>query len=84
MLGAWDRLPIAMLASQPEDVAEQILAKIRFVRFTRKTLCSREALVKSLERVRRRGYAIDDEEIESAFAVWALPFSMKTIGQSQR
>ena len=54
----------AMLAFQPEDVAEQILAKIRFVCYTRKTLCSRETLVKSLERVRRRGYAIDDEEIE--------------------
>jgi DNA-binding IclR family transcriptional regulator len=54
----------AMLAFQPEDIIEQILAKIRFVRYTRKTLCSREALMKSLERVRRRGYAIDDEEIE--------------------
>jgi DNA-binding IclR family transcriptional regulator len=54
----------AMLAFQPEDTTEQILAKIRFVRYTRKTLCSREKLVKSLERVRRRGYAIDDEEIE--------------------
>jgi DNA-binding IclR family transcriptional regulator len=54
----------AMLAFQPEDITEQILAKIRFVRYTRKTLCSREALMKSLERVRRRGYAIDDEEIE--------------------
>lgn len=54
----------AMLAFQTEDVAEQIIAKIRFVRYTRKTLCSRETLVKSLERVRRRGYAIDDEEIE--------------------
>jgi DNA-binding IclR family transcriptional regulator len=54
----------AMLAFQPEDTTEQILAKIRFVRYTRKTLCSRETLVKSLERVRRRGYAIDDEEIE--------------------
>jgi DNA-binding IclR family transcriptional regulator len=54
----------AMLAFQPEDVIEQIIAKIRFVRYTHKTLASREALMKALERVRRRGYAIDDEEIE--------------------
>jgi DNA-binding IclR family transcriptional regulator len=54
----------AMLAFQSEEAIEQIIAKIRFVRYTRKTLCTREALLKTLERVRRRGYAIDDEEIE--------------------
>jgi DNA-binding IclR family transcriptional regulator len=54
----------AMLAFQPEETIEQIVSKIRFVRFTNKTLCSREALLKALERVRRRGYAIDDEEVE--------------------
>jgi DNA-binding IclR family transcriptional regulator len=54
----------AMLAFQPEETIEQIVAKIRFVRFTQKTLCSREKLLKYLETVRRRGYAIDDEEIE--------------------
>lgn len=54
----------AMLAFQPEEVMEQIIAKIRFVRYTTKTLTSREALLKALDRIRRRGYAIDDEEIE--------------------
>jgi DNA-binding IclR family transcriptional regulator len=54
----------AMLAFQPPDVIEQIISKIRFVRYTRKTITSREALLKALERVRRRGYAIDDQEIE--------------------
>jgi DNA-binding IclR family transcriptional regulator len=54
----------AMLAFQPEETIEQIIEKMHFVRYTRKTLCSRESLLKYLERVRRRGYAIDDEEIE--------------------
>ncbi len=54
----------AMLAFQPEETIENIIAKIRFVRYTPKTLCSREKLLKYLEVVRRRGYAIDDEEIE--------------------
>lgn len=54
----------AMLAFQPEKSREQVIAKIRFTPFTHKTLRSPEALLKSLERVRRRGYAIDDEEIE--------------------
>ncbi|HEV2272709.1 MAG TPA: IclR family transcriptional regulator [Acidobacteriaceae bacterium] len=54
----------AMLAFQPPDVIEQIVSKIRFVRYTHKTLDSKEALLRALERVRRRGYAIDDQEIE--------------------
>jgi DNA-binding IclR family transcriptional regulator len=54
----------AMLAFQPPEVIEQIISKIRFVRYTPKTLTTREALLKALERVRRRGYAIDDQEIE--------------------
>ncbi len=54
----------AMLAFQPAATLEQIVSKIRFVRYTRKTLRTREALLKALERVRSRGYAIDDEEFE--------------------
>ena len=54
----------AMLAFLPEDMREEALSKIKYVRFTTKTLCNREALLKSLERVRKRGFAIDDEEIE--------------------
>jgi DNA-binding IclR family transcriptional regulator len=54
----------AMLAFLPEEAAEDVISRIRFVRFTRKTLCTREDLMRSLERVRRRGYAIDDEEVE--------------------
>src|SRR5271154_6090462 len=54
----------AMLAFQPEEIIDQIISKIRFVRYTPKTLTTREALMKALDRVRRRGYAIDDQEIE--------------------
>jgi DNA-binding IclR family transcriptional regulator len=54
----------AMLAFQTEETIEQIIARIHFVRYTSKTLTSRETLLKALERIRRRGYAIDDEEIE--------------------
>ena len=54
----------AMLAFQSEHIIEETIAKMHFARYTPKTLCSRETLLKYLERVRRRGYAIDDEEIE--------------------
>jgi DNA-binding IclR family transcriptional regulator len=54
----------AMLAFQPDDTIAKIVSSIRFTRYTPKTLCSREKLIEHLETVRRRGYAIDDEEIE--------------------
>lgn len=54
----------AMLAYLPSGAAEDLIGQIRFVRYTPKTICSREELLKSLERVRRRGFAVDDEEIE--------------------
>lgn len=63
----------AMLAYLPEDVLEQTISKIRFTRYTPKTIGSREELLKSLERVRRRGYAIDDEEIETGVRCVGAP-----------
>lgn len=54
----------AILAFLPELAAMEIIAKIRFLRRTPRTLCTPEALMRSLERVRQRGYAIDDEEVE--------------------
>src|SRR5215469_8746787 len=54
----------AMLAFQPEETIAKIVSSIRFTRYTPKTLSSREKLLEHLEKVRRRGYAIDDEEVE--------------------
>jgi DNA-binding IclR family transcriptional regulator len=54
----------AILAFLPEEEVEQVIANLKFVRYTENTLGTREDLLKSLEKVRRRGYAIDDEEIE--------------------
>ena len=54
----------AMLAFLAPGSAEEVIAGIRFRRFTANTLCSESELRSALERVRRRGYAIDDEEIE--------------------
>jgi len=65
----------AMLAFQPPEVIEQIVSKIRFVRYTHKTIMSREALMKALERVRRRGYAIDDQEIEAGVRCVGAPIT---------
>ena len=54
----------AILAYMPaEDVAKTV-SKIQFTSFTSKTLTSPDELLEALDRVRRRGYAVDDEEME--------------------
>jgi len=63
----------AMLAFLPHDAAADIMARIRFTRFTPRTLCTAEALTRSLDRVRRRGYAIDDEEVEAGVRCVGAP-----------
>ncbi len=63
----------AMLAFQPKEVIERIVSRIHFVRYTNKTLYTREMLLSALERVRRRGYAIDNEEIELGVRCVGVP-----------
>ncbi len=54
----------AILAYLPAEEAGKIISRIQFSGFTSKTLASQEELLEALERVRRRGYAVDDEEME--------------------
>lgn len=63
----------AMLAFLPEEAAVEIIGKIRFTRLTHRTLMTPEALKRSLDRVRRRGYAIDDEEAEEGVRCIGAP-----------
>ncbi|HEY1808709.1 MAG TPA: IclR family transcriptional regulator [Acidobacteriaceae bacterium] len=68
----------AMLAFLPAESVAEIMGKIRFTRFTPRTLCTPEALMRSLERVRRRGYAIDDEEVEAGVRCIGAPILDET------
>lgn len=54
----------AILAYLPPEQVDLTVAGIEFAGFTSKTLGSREELMDALARVRRRGYAVDDEEME--------------------
>jgi DNA-binding IclR family transcriptional regulator len=54
----------AILAFLPPEESTKVISEIQFTSFTAKTICSAEDLSDALERVRRRGYAIDDEEME--------------------
>jgi DNA-binding IclR family transcriptional regulator len=54
----------AIVAHMPAEEVAKIISKIQFNTFTSKTLTSPTELLDALERVRRRGYAVDDEEME--------------------
>jgi DNA-binding IclR family transcriptional regulator len=63
----------AILAYSPDIEVEQILAACRMEARTRNTFTSALALKRELERIRDRGYAIDDEEIEDGIRCVSAP-----------
>jgi len=63
----------AMLAFLPEDRIEDIIKRTRFERFTHRTIATQEALRGEIEKTRRRGYAVDDEELEEGLRCIAVP-----------
>ena len=63
----------ALLAFQPEDVRKEILRLIRLERFTPNTIISRKKLLVELEQVRKRGYAVADEEYDVGIRAVGVP-----------
>jgi len=55
----------AVLAESPVALREVLLGPEPYQRFTEKTIITRQDLDAELEATRRRGYAIDEEEIET-------------------
>ena len=52
----------AILAFLPEDYQETLLSQITFTRYTDHTIPSKSTMLEELEKVKIRGYAIDDGE----------------------
>jgi DNA-binding IclR family transcriptional regulator len=63
----------AILAFLPEERFSDLLPRIRFERFTHRTISTAEALRAEIEKTRRRGYAVDDEELEEGLRCIAVP-----------
>ena len=59
----------AILAFLPEERINDIIRRTRFERFTNRTIATAEALRTEIEKTRRRGYAVDDEELEEGSAL---------------
>lgn len=63
----------ALLAFLPRADLDQVLSKIDLVPRGPRTLTSKSALIEELDRVRRTGIAVNDEELESALRSIAVP-----------
>jgi DNA-binding IclR family transcriptional regulator len=63
----------AILAFLPEERLNDVLHRTRFERFTHRTITTAEALRVEIEKTRRRGYAVDDEELEEGLRCIAVP-----------
>jgi DNA-binding IclR family transcriptional regulator len=63
----------SLIAFQPTDSIESLLSTYSYNRFTRKTISSREMFMLELDRVRRQGYSMDDEEEELGIRCVAAP-----------
>jgi DNA-binding IclR family transcriptional regulator len=63
----------AILAFLPPERVAEVIRRIRFERPTHRTIATPEALRTELEKTRRRGYAVDDEELEEGLRCIAVP-----------
>jgi len=63
----------AMLANMPSERVETILSEHGLPQYTEQTITDAEELYEELERVRERGYAIDDEELIDGVKAFSVP-----------
>jgi IclR family pca regulon transcriptional regulator len=79
-LGIGSRLPAfctsmgrALLANVSPQELDSYLSKVKFTRYTERTVTTAEALLEKLEEVRRSGYALVDQELELGLRSLAVP-----------
>lgn len=75
-----ERLPLyctavgkAILAHLKDDEVNDIISNIQFVKFTDKTITDKDILLQQLEKIRRKGYSEDFEELEMGLVCVASP-----------
>jgi IclR family transcriptional regulator, KDG regulon repressor len=68
----------ALIAFLPAAALDLLIEKIQFKRYTDRTLMSPTALRAELARVRQRGFAIDNEEIEAGLRCVGVPIRNHT------
>ena len=84
-LGVGSRLPAyctsmgrVLLAFQPQEKLREYLAHARLVAHTKHTITSRARLLEELADIRKKGYAIVDQELEIGLRSIAVPVRAKS------
>jgi len=84
-LGVGSRLPAyctsmgrVLLAFQPQEKLREYLAHARLVAHTKHTITSRARLLEELAGIRKKGYAIVDQELEIGLRSIAVPVRAKS------
>lgn len=62
-----------LLAFGPPELAERVLQKPVYIRYTRNTITSPRQMQREIVKIRKAGYALDDEEEELAVRCVAVP-----------
>ena len=65
-----------IIAMQGEKAMQYLLSQAPYPRFTETTICTREAMLEELMRIREQGYAMDDQENEPGIRCVAAPIYM--------
>lgn len=63
----------AILAFQPKKIQDMVISNTNFIKYTANTISDAEQLMKELETVKEKGYAIDNEEREEGVTCIAAP-----------
>jgi DNA-binding IclR family transcriptional regulator len=63
----------AFIAFLPPSALDSLIERLQFKRQTRRTLMTASSLRVALDRVRRRGFAVDDEEVEEGLRCIGAP-----------
>ncbi|OHD25138.1 MAG: hypothetical protein A2Y38_05255 [Spirochaetes bacterium GWB1_59_5] len=82
-----DRLPLyctaggkCILSRLPAAMRAQYLADTHFAAVAPKTIVDSQKLIEEIERTIRRGWAIDDEELEPGLICFAMPLDLPRYG----
>ena len=62
-----------ILAYLPDETKNRIIDGVQFIPYTEKTKVSKEALMEEIQLIRKKGYALDDEEVSVGVCCIAAP-----------
>jgi len=62
-----------ILAYRREDMLAQMLEHFEYTKYTENTIINEQDLLKELQKIKRQGYAIDDEEVTTGVRCVAVP-----------